>query len=68
MKFYVINIALKFIDLLWDISRYLKTCEKGGPPYLVSAIFLLKISEGKIGNANPPFSAEMKRYDLAVML
>jgi hypothetical protein len=30
----------------------------------VTAIFLEKISKGKIGTANPPFSAKAKRFDL----
>jgi hypothetical protein len=30
----------------------------------VSAIFLEKISEGKIGTANPPLSANAPRFDL----
>ncbi len=33
----------------------------------MSAIFLIKISKGKIGTANPPFSANAKRFDLAVI-
>jgi hypothetical protein len=30
----------------------------------VSALFLEKISEGKIGTANPPFFAKAKKLDL----
>jgi hypothetical protein len=36
---------------------------KGGPQYLVSAIFLIKISKGKIGTANPQFFASVIRLD-----
>jgi len=36
---------------------------KGGPQYVVSAIFLLKIREGKIGTANPHFFASDRRID-----
>ena len=66
-NFYVINTALKFIVLLWDIPRYLKNKIKGGPQYVVSAIFLEKISEGKIGTANPQFFASVIRLYLAVI-
>ena len=45
------------------ISRYPKNKRKGGPQYVVSALFLVKISKGKIGTANPPFSANAKRLD-----
>ena len=31
---------------------------------LCPLFFLLKISEGKIGTANPPLSANVKRFDL----
>jgi hypothetical protein len=63
LNLYVINIALKFIVLLWDILRYLKTWEKGGPQYVVSAIFLVKINKGKIGTANPQFFDSVRRID-----
>ena len=57
--------ALKYIVFLWDISRYPKKLNKGGPQYVVSAIFLEKISEGKIRGASPPLSANTKRFDSA---
>jgi hypothetical protein len=34
---------------------------KGGPQYVVSAIFLVEISEGRIGTANPQFFAIARR-------
>jgi hypothetical protein len=42
----------------------LKNKIKGGPQYVVPAIFLIKISKGKIRTANPPLSANAKRFDL----
>jgi hypothetical protein len=33
----------------------------------VFAIFLIKISKGKIRTANPSFSANVKRFDLAAI-
>jgi hypothetical protein len=41
----------------------LKNKIKGGPQYVVPAIFLIKISKEEIGTANPPFSANAKRLD-----
>jgi hypothetical protein len=37
---------------------------KGGPQYVVFALFSEKIIEGKIGTANPQFFANAKRFDL----
>ena len=51
-------------NLLWDISRYLKNKIKGGPQYVVPAIFLKKINKGEIRTANPTLSAAAKRFDL----
>jgi len=36
---------------------------KGGPQYVVSAIFLIKINKGEIRTANPPLFAKGKRFD-----
>ena len=36
---------------------------KNGSQYVVFALFLVKISKGKIGTANPPFSANAKKFD-----
>ena len=44
--------------------RYLKNKIKGGPQYVVSAIFLIKINKGEIRTPNPPLSANAKRFDL----
>ena len=54
-NFLVINTPWIFIFVLQGIPRYLKNKIKGGQQYVVSAIFLEKISEGKIGTANPQF-------------
>jgi hypothetical protein len=48
----------------WDIPRYLKNIIKGGPQYVVSAIFLEKISEGKIGTANPQLFESLRSVNL----
>jgi hypothetical protein len=37
---------------------------KGGPQYVVSAIILVKINQGKIGTANPRFFASVRRINL----
>jgi len=39
----------------------LKNKIKGGPQYVVSAILLVEISEGKIGAADPQFFASVRR-------
>ena len=44
------------------LSSRMKT--KGGPQYVVSAIFLEKISEGKIGTANPQFFDSVRSVNL----
>jgi hypothetical protein len=64
LNFYVISTALKYIVLLWDISRYRKNKIKGGPLYVVSAIFFIKINKGEIRTANPTLSANAKRFNL----
>jgi len=38
--------------------------KKSGPQYVVSAIFLIKISKRKIRTTNPLLSASEKRFDL----
>jgi len=42
----------------------LKDEKKGGPQYAVSAIFLEKIIEGKIGTANPQFFDSVSSVNL----
>jgi hypothetical protein len=37
---------------------------KGGPQYIVSAIFLVEIIDGKIRTTNPKFFASVKRFAL----
>jgi hypothetical protein len=41
--------------------QILKNKIKGEPQYVVSAIFLVEISEGRIGTANPQFFASARR-------
>ncbi|MGD8293443.1 MAG: hypothetical protein PVF37_17155, partial [Desulfobacterales bacterium] len=42
------------------ISRYPKNKRKGGPQYVVSAIFLIVIGEVKIRTTNPSFFASVR--------
>jgi hypothetical protein len=49
-----------YFEIYRDILKHEK---KGGPQYVVSAIFLLKIREGKIGTVNPHFFASDRRID-----
>ena len=55
------------MGFLFRIYRdILKNKMKDGPQYVVSAIVLVKISERKIGTANPPFFASVRSLNLYV--